>query len=49
MGTHGVSNGLLERFAKLDVARVPSPCFVVDEAALECNLQLLARVQQDSR
>ena len=48
MGMHGVSNGLLERFARLDLARVPSPCFVIDEAALECNLRLLARVQQES-
>ena len=39
---------LLERFRSLDPGRVPSPCFVVDEAALECNLRLLARVQQES-
>ena len=40
--------GLLERFASFDTSRVPSPCFVVDEAALEQNLRLLARVQQES-
>jgi carboxynorspermidine decarboxylase len=40
--------GLLERFTRFDTSRVPSPCFVVDEAALEQNLRLLARVQQES-
>jgi carboxynorspermidine decarboxylase len=40
--------GLLERFTGFDTSRVPSPCFVVDEAALEQNLRLLARVQQES-
>jgi len=34
-----------ERFRKLDTARVPSPCFVVDEAAIEENLRILDRVQ----
>ena len=48
MGTHDAGSSLLERFARLDLARVPSPCFVVDEAALERNLQLLGRVQQES-
>ncbi len=33
------------RFRKLDTARVPSPCFVVDEAAIEENLRILDRVQ----
>jgi len=37
-----------ERFARLDASRVPSPCFVVDEVAVEENLQLLDRVQEDS-
>jgi carboxynorspermidine decarboxylase len=36
------------RFARLDPRRVPSPCFVVDEAALEENLRLLAHVQAES-
>jgi carboxynorspermidine decarboxylase len=39
---------LLERFRELDLSRLPSPCFVVDEAALEANLRLLAEVQQAS-
>ncbi|MCZ7564388.1 MAG: carboxynorspermidine decarboxylase [Burkholderiales bacterium] len=34
------------RFRKLDPARVPSPCFVVDEVAVEENLQVLDRVQR---
>ena len=38
----------LDRFAKLEPARLPSPCFVVDEAALEENLRLLNRVQKES-
>jgi len=37
-----------ERFARLDTSRVPSPCFVVDEVAVEENLQLLDRVQKQS-
>jgi len=36
------------RFRKLDTRRVPSPCFVVDEVALEENLQVLDRVQRAS-
>jgi len=38
----------LARFSRLDTRRLPSPCFVVDEVALEENLRLLLRVQQDS-
>ena len=37
-----------ERFSRLDVRRLPSPCFVVDEVAVEENLQLLNRVQKQS-
>lgn len=37
-----------ERFRRLDPKRLPSPCFVVDEAAVEENLRLLARVQRES-
>lgn len=32
----------------LDVTRVPSPCYVVDQAKIESNLQILNRVQQES-
>ncbi|MCG6952238.1 MAG: carboxynorspermidine decarboxylase [Betaproteobacteria bacterium] len=38
----------LERFRQLDLKRVPSPCFVVDEVAIEENCRLLAHVQQAS-
>ncbi len=38
----------LDRFRLLDARRLPSPCFVVDEVALEENLRLLARVQESS-
>jgi carboxynorspermidine decarboxylase len=37
-----------ERFQRLDPRRVPSPCYVVDEAAIEENLRALAAVQQAS-
>ena len=35
-------------FHNFDPARVPSPCFVVDEAAVEANLKILHRVQTES-
>jgi len=35
-------------FSKLDLARLPSPCFVVDEIALERNLSILQRVANKS-
>jgi carboxynorspermidine decarboxylase len=35
-------------FRRLDPYRVPSPCFVVDEAAVEENLRILDRVQRES-
>ncbi len=38
----------LERFRWLDTRRLPSPCFVVDEVAIEENLRVLERVQQAS-
>ncbi len=38
----------MERFRKLDARRVPSPCFVVDEVAVEDNLRILERVQRAS-
>lgn len=31
-----------------DLSRVPSPCYVVDAAAIERNLQILGRVQEES-
>jgi carboxynorspermidine decarboxylase len=37
-----------ERFSRLDTGRVPSPCFVVDEVAVEENLELLNKVQKQS-
>ncbi len=37
-----------EYFTHFDPARVPSPCFVVDKAALEDNLKILNRVQRES-
>jgi len=35
-------------FHTFDLSRVPSPCFVVDQAAVERNLQILDRVQRES-
>jgi carboxynorspermidine decarboxylase len=35
-------------FKKLDLSRVPSPCFVVDEVAVERNLKILHDVAQRS-
>ncbi|VUD68057.1 Carboxynorspermidine/carboxyspermidine decarboxylase [Thalassocella blandensis] len=35
-------------FLTFDPTRVPSPCFVVDEVAIENNLKILDRVQQAS-
>ncbi len=37
-----------DTFARFDPRRVPSPCFVVDEIAIERNLKVLNRVQQES-
>lgn len=37
-----------DHFVDFDPARVPSPCYVVDEAALEDNLKLLQRVETES-
>jgi carboxynorspermidine decarboxylase len=37
-----------ERFQRLDPQRVPSPCFVVDEVAIEENLRVLDAVQRAS-
>lgn len=35
-------------FHSFDASRVPSPCFVVDEVAIENNLKVLRRVQDES-
>ena len=35
-------------FARFDLNRVPSPCFVVNEVAIERNLQILAQVAEAS-
>lgn len=36
------------QFEAFDPRRVPSPCFVIDRAAVEANLRLLADVQRES-
>jgi carboxynorspermidine decarboxylase len=38
----------LDRFRLLDARRLPSPCFVIDEIAVQENLRLLRRVQDSS-
>jgi carboxynorspermidine decarboxylase len=35
-------------FQKLDLERLPSPCYVVDEVAVERNLKVLAQLAEDS-
>jgi carboxynorspermidine decarboxylase len=35
-------------FTRLDLSRLPSPCFVVDEVAVERNLKILADVAEQS-
>jgi carboxynorspermidine decarboxylase len=37
-----------EYFTHFDATRVPSPCFVIDKSAIEDNLKILNRVQQES-
>ncbi len=37
-----------QSFKRFDSSRVPSPCFVVDEIAIESNLRILDRVQKES-
>lgn len=37
-----------DTFKAFDPARVPTPCFVVDEVAIERNLKILQRVEQES-
>lgn len=38
----------LNTLVNFDLNRVPSPCYLVDAAAIEHNLQILQRVQQES-
>lgn len=38
----------LTDFSKLDLQRLPSPCFVVDEVAVERNLRILHELEQAS-
>jgi carboxynorspermidine decarboxylase len=45
MQTHAGDPGA---FARFDLTRVPSPCFVVDEVRLEANLRVLADIQARS-
>ncbi len=45
MQTHAGDPGA---FARFDLSRVPSPCFVVDETRLETNLRILADIQTRS-
>jgi carboxynorspermidine decarboxylase len=35
-------------FTRFDLSRVPSPCFVIDEVAIEKNLQILSEVAEQS-
>ncbi len=39
---------LFTDFSRLDLARLPSPCFVIDEVAVERNLNILKRVAEQS-
>lgn len=45
MQTQSTGDG---RFAQFDLARVPSPCFVVDEVKLRENLQMIKSVSEAS-
>jgi carboxynorspermidine decarboxylase len=47
-GARAVASERLDRFRTLDTRSLPSPCFVVDERAIEENLRILARVQESS-
>lgn len=38
----------LAGFTRFDASRVPSPCFVVDVAAIQANLEVLAHVRRES-
>lgn len=43
-----MSDLLRQTFAALDLTRLPTPCYVVDAALIERNLQLLHHVQEQS-
>ena len=47
-GHEGVGAQPPNAFEGFDAHRVPSPCFVVDVAAVERNLAILNRVQRES-
>lgn len=48
VGHAGAETIAAETFRHFDPSRVPSPCFVVDEVAVERNLQILRHVQEAS-
>jgi len=41
-------NPMLTDFSRLDLSRLPSPCFVVDEIAVQQNLTVLHDVGEQS-
>lgn len=41
-------SGEVRDFARFDLSRVNTPCFVVDEVAIEQNLKILAQVKEQS-
>lgn len=41
-------NPMRTDFSRLDLSQLPTPCYVVDEVAVRENLEILARVQQES-
>ena len=43
-----VQSGEARHFARFDLGRVPSPCFVVDRCALEDNLKTLTEIKRQS-
>lgn len=45
MQTHAAGPG---RFSQFDLSRVPSPCFVIDEAVVEQNVKVLAAIAAES-
>ncbi|MES2604714.1 MAG: carboxynorspermidine decarboxylase [Pseudomonadota bacterium] len=48
MSEHASASIAADTFSRFDPSRVPSPCFVVDEVAVERNLKILHRVQEES-
>ena len=37
-----------KNFNKLDLKRLPSPCFVIDRIALQSNLEILYELKRDT-